>query len=375
MMNTARQTVTVHRRYASMDGLRGFAAFSVVMYHLGHWLGAPALAQNSGLAVDLFFCLSGYVLPLAYGRMVQEELSMAGFLSLRLIRLMPLIVAAILISGTFVTFRSSFRADRSLPMHTILAGILLGLLNLPFFGAPRALGGPELFPLNGPQYSLLLELVINAVWWIMRGRGSLVQSFAIAVPCAVLLCFTGLGGDVPETFWSGFPRVGASFFLGVAVFRLEHTLTPRLPYTAFFWTLAAIMAALFYVPVPLARPTQIVWVAMVSPLLVLAASRARIVGRTQRIFTYIGELSYPLYALHYPLFCWLNGAYRSAFGPQNVVVEVLLNLLADLVACHIVWKLYDLPVRRALTKLFASVGLNRIEQAAIVAPRPRARLP
>ena len=37
--------------YATLDGLRGFAALSVVLFHLGHWMHTPALAANSHLAI------------------------------------------------------------------------------------------------------------------------------------------------------------------------------------------------------------------------------------------------------------------------------------------------------------------------------------
>ncbi len=56
----------IDKHHAALDGIRGFAAVSVVVFHVGHWLDAP-IALNSGLAVDLFFLLSGYVLTRAYG--------------------------------------------------------------------------------------------------------------------------------------------------------------------------------------------------------------------------------------------------------------------------------------------------------------------
>jgi hypothetical protein len=42
------------KHYAALDGLRGFAAVSVVIFHIGHWLDMPSLAANAGLAVDVF---------------------------------------------------------------------------------------------------------------------------------------------------------------------------------------------------------------------------------------------------------------------------------------------------------------------------------
>jgi peptidoglycan/LPS O-acetylase OafA/YrhL len=53
--------------YQVLDGLRGTAAFSVLLFHIWEML-VPSLEQNpmahTFLAVDFFFALSGFVLPL-----------------------------------------------------------------------------------------------------------------------------------------------------------------------------------------------------------------------------------------------------------------------------------------------------------------------
>src|SRR5215471_3201251 len=98
--------VDKREHYATLDGLRGFAALSVVLFHFGHWMHKPALAANSHLAVDFFFCLSGFVLPLAYEERFRTTLTPLQFLRIRLIRLMPLIMLATLVSALYVLFRS-----------------------------------------------------------------------------------------------------------------------------------------------------------------------------------------------------------------------------------------------------------------------------
>jgi peptidoglycan/LPS O-acetylase OafA/YrhL len=50
-----------------------------VIFHIGDWLDMPSLAANAGLAVDVFFCLSGYVLSLAYGKRLGKTLSSFDF--------------------------------------------------------------------------------------------------------------------------------------------------------------------------------------------------------------------------------------------------------------------------------------------------------
>lgn len=335
------------KHYAALDGLRGFAAVSVLIYHLGHWLNAPFLATNSGLAVDLFFCLSGYVMPLAYYRHA-DRLSVSGFLGIRLIRLMPLIVFAILISAPYVAVRDRLSAG-GVPYAALATAVLLSLLNLPYFGAPRTIGGPELFPLNGPQYTLFLELLVNILWWATRRLNQIWLSVILAILCFALLPWMGLGGDLPGNFWSGFPRVGASFFAGVAVFHLSARLTPWRGWTVIFWALAGVMTAIFFVPWEAPLTLQLIWVAPLSPLLVLSGTRARLSAGMNRLCILGGAVSYPLYCLHYPLFSWINGLYRSHFVTQNAWVEGPLVVVLVLALSFAALKLFDEPVRRILT--------------------------
>ena len=63
-----RTEITHTKHCTTLDGLRGFAALTVLGFHLGRWLDVPWLCANGNLSVDTFFCLSGYVLPLAYGK-------------------------------------------------------------------------------------------------------------------------------------------------------------------------------------------------------------------------------------------------------------------------------------------------------------------
>jgi peptidoglycan/LPS O-acetylase OafA/YrhL len=333
--------------FASLDGLRGIAAISVLIYHLGHWLDVPTLATNSGLSVDLFFCLSGFVLPLAYQRR-SDMLSIRQFLEIRLVRLMPLLVLGIAITTPYVVLRSRFKPDGGVPYIPLAISLILGLFNLPYFNAPRSVGGPLLYPLNGPQYTIFLELLVNALWWGTRRVNQIQLSLTLAIVCFLILTRTGLGGDVPATFWSGFPRVGASFFAGVATFHLNGRVPNWRGWTAVFWSLVTVMLILFYVPYEAPLAIQLFWLVL-SPILVLAGARARLSTRMSEMGVLGGALSYPIYCLHYPIFCWINGMYRAHFGPQNIMREGPIVTVVVLILSYEALKLYDEPIRQALS--------------------------
>ncbi len=333
--------------YAALDGLRGFAALSVVFYHIGHWLNVPHLAANSGLAVDFFFCLSGFVLALVYDRRFRCGLSIIQFMRQRLIRLMPLTALATLISALYVFFRA-FMFKNPISVYELALATLLGIINIPFLTASSSLGGPQVFPLNGPQYSLFLEIVVNLFWSALRSFNQLWLSLAIFIVCLGILPFSGLGGDEVATFWSGFPRVGVSFFAGVAVFHIDSRTKPRSDFQMAFWFIAALMGVCFYYPYPLPLRIELIWIAILSPLLVYTGSKVRLLGKVRMVALVGGELSYPIYALHYPIFCWMNGSYQAVMKQQNVVFEGLLLIGCVLIASYVALKKYDEPFRKWL---------------------------
>lgn len=341
--------------YAALDGLRGVAAFSVLLYHLGHWLNKPFLASNAGLAVDFFFCLSGYVLSVAYRARLDSGMPATTFMRVRLIRLMPMIVIGTLFSSAYLAVRILF-LHYPAPGGQLLLALVLGLLCLPNFWAPQTIGGPQVFPLNGPQYTLFLEFVINLAWAVTKKADSLVLSLVIAAICFAAMAETGIGGDEVGNFLKGLPRVFASFYAGVAIFHLQARY-PVLRSPAIgrlFLPLAIIMLAVFYFPYPLTLRPQFVWILIGSPLLVLAGSQVKPVGMTEQLALLSGELSYPVYALHYPIFVWVNGMYQELLHRRDFLPDSALTGLIVPLACYLLLQIYDKPVRAWLERRLAA---------------------
>src|SRR5437763_7921827 len=88
------------RHYKTLDGLRGVAAVTVVIFHIFEtFSGGDHTRQiiNHGyLAVDFFFVLSGFVIGYAYDDR-WGKMSLGGFFKRRLIRLHPMIIIGMLI--------------------------------------------------------------------------------------------------------------------------------------------------------------------------------------------------------------------------------------------------------------------------------------
>ncbi|HRO69366.1 MAG TPA: acyltransferase family protein, partial [Chitinophagaceae bacterium] len=61
--------------FVILDGLRGVAALAIVVFHFMEWV-FPDITRNfighGFLAVDFFFCLSGFVIAYAYDQRLEK---------------------------------------------------------------------------------------------------------------------------------------------------------------------------------------------------------------------------------------------------------------------------------------------------------------
>jgi peptidoglycan/LPS O-acetylase OafA/YrhL len=88
-LNTERK-----HRFLALDGLRGVAAFAVVLYHFRWSNHLTGPFQNGYLAVDLFFILSGFVIYANYSALPDLR-SALHFIWLRFFRVYPLHLAVL----------------------------------------------------------------------------------------------------------------------------------------------------------------------------------------------------------------------------------------------------------------------------------------
>lgn len=157
--------------YNILDGLRGAAALMVVWYHIFEGFafakGAPVIDSfNHGyLAVDFFFMLSGFVISYAYDDRWNGRMTTWQFFKRRLIRLHPMIIMGALIGTVTFLLQGGVKWDGThTPAVWVLVAFLLTCLFLPAYpGAGYEIrGNGEMFPLNGPAWSLFLNT--SATW-------------------------------------------------------------------------------------------------------------------------------------------------------------------------------------------------------------------
>lgn len=88
------------------------------------------------------------------------------------------------------------------------------------------------------------------------------------------------------------------------------------------------------------------------PLIVLMGAGSNVSGRSVTVCKFFGEISYPLYIIHYPLVylqvAWMHNHPDAPLGAHIFVsISVFVMAIAVAYACL---KLYDIPVRNWLKK-------------------------
>jgi peptidoglycan/LPS O-acetylase OafA/YrhL len=342
----------LRHRYVYLDGLRGLAAISVMLFHNGAALFfINRVAPRAYLAVDFFFLMSGFVLAAAYdGRLAAGQVSFRRFMGLRFARLYPMIFAGTMLGATVALGKMSMTG--ALHAGSVGWACLMGLSLLPL---PSSLLNGFIFPLDGPLWSLFYELVANTAY---GGAARYLGSFALALIVSLGATATVIAASIHGAFNLGSNpgalaavaatgRVCFSFFGGIILFRAfdrlgRFTISPSI--------CTIVLVFIFAAPVLLGHwYLDAVCVGFVFPVILLAGARATVTGGAAKICNFLGEISYPLYAIHYPIlriFLYIQEKYQ--LESLRLAVGLAVEVLVAIVTAYIALKIYDEPARRYL---------------------------
>ena len=361
-------------RFGALDAYRGIAALAVVVFHLRGVKLGPNLLPHAYLAVDFFFILSGFVIAYTYEAKLAAGMTVGDFLGRRFIRLYPMVFLAVSLGAVVLLMKVYAAPDRVDPLGKVLGSIASNLAILPnLFGGPASRG--DLFPGNGPLWSIFLEIVVNVVWCTALVRtGTRVLSVFVALCFLALMAFTLTSGSANlgfdwQTLPAGLARIGYGFGLGHLMYRAKGLIVVK-QRTLAKAAGACLLAIVFCGPriVGLDAVWDMVCIGLVMPLIVILGLNSTDHRRLDRLF---GEVSYPLYATHFPILLLASGLHQSR--PQLALAPLLAAtaiLIAATTAAAL--KLYDEPVRLWLgEKLRAHRGTRGL--LSVADGRPSAR--
>ena len=364
--------------YHLLDGLRGVAALMVIWYHVfeGYAFagGTTIDTFNHGyLAVDFFFILSGFVIGYAYDDRWGKNFTMKDFIKRRLIRLHPMVIMGAVVGAITFYIQGSVQWDGT---HIGISMVMLSLLCTIFFipAMPgvgyEVRGNGEMFPLNGPCWSLFFEYIGNILYALFIRRLSnkaltiVVVLLGVALASFAIFNVSGYGNiGVGWTldgvnFIGGLLRMLFPFSMGMLLSRNFKPMKLR----GAFWICTLVMIALFAVPYLEGTESictngiyEAFCIIIAFPILLwIGASGTTTDKKSTQICKFLGDISYPIYVIHYPFmylfYAWLI---KNQLFTLGETWQVALCVYAwNILFAYLCLKLYDEPVRKYLGKRF-----------------------
>lgn len=334
-----------------LNGLRGLAAIVVVVFHFMEIIihdFSKNFISHGYLAVDFFFCLSGFVVAYAYDNRI-EGMGLKTFIKLRLIRLQPLVVIGSVLGLL------TFLLDPFINLYALYGfkeTVLLFLAST--FLIPYPVVSERyfnLFNLNAPSWSLFWEYVANFVYAIGLFRISKKLLAPLVIVAAAGLFYLGyvtnnlLGGWSGGTFFEGLARITFSFLMGMLILRSNFIIKNKLGLLG----LSALLLLAFLTP----HHPQWNWlvdpllVVFYFPLLVALGAGASLSPKLYKINKFSGDISYPLYMTHYP-FMWVFANYVVVKQPSTAELSwvIPISTILLIILAYVVSEFMDFPIRR-----------------------------
>jgi peptidoglycan/LPS O-acetylase OafA/YrhL len=336
-------------RIDALTGLRGLAAFAVVVFHLcstplmpPELPGALPATASFYMGVDLFFLLSGFVLMHVHG---------SDF--------------AVICSNQVWRFYS-LRLARIYPVHfSILVVLVVGVAAQSLLStAGMALQSPERFPIDGLAKHLLLLGWSSPTWnppawslsaeWVAYLAFPLVASLVVrlSLPATITVLVLAAGGFavVYATLFDflldrhGLLRVAFEFPMGCLLYCIARRLPPWTPMPLLI-AAAGFAWALFGT-----RWGDLAVVPLLGAIILACAGR----NTVSRVLSagwivWLGEISYSVYMVHVLILGLLGRVAARAFPHAGTVVQPALLVLAAgvvVVAAAILHHLVERPARQ-----------------------------
>lgn len=373
-------------RFYSLDVLRGLAALSVVFWHWQHFFFSGTklgtfdvtrlplyewvfiLYTKGWLAVDLFFSLSGFVFYWLYAKRIsQNEISPSKFALLRFSRLYPLHFATLFIVAVSQLWLINASDSYFVYQNNDGKHFLLNLIFASSWGFERG------YSFNGPIWSVSVEVLLYALFFSC--------SRMFPVRAIVLIIISIVGFLVIQRFYQPIGRGVGSFFLGGCVFLAYQAIVTSHRATAltkwvvilmistwvativtmqqgvdlslltiraapFLWRFDAsfqwiVQKILSYWPILVLFPLSILSLALIE------THR----GSLGRRVSFIGDISYSSYLLHFPLQLLFSVAVTRFYADNAVYYSPWLMLLfftVLILTCLISFRYFEMPAQKYL---------------------------
>lgn len=375
---------SIPQRFYSLDALRGIAALSVVLWHWQHFFaplnqGGAAFAverqpffpylsffyRHGFTAVELFFCLSGFVFFWLYGQAIaQRDVPFGRFAVLRLSRLYPLHLATLLFVAAAQQVHWAVTQHYFVYTGNDTYHFLLNLLFVSSWGFEKA------WSFNAPIWSVSVEIFLYGVFFVLcrtlRPRLPVIL-LAIAAGWFMLAPVHALGQGHIFFFLGGLAFKAYEAIMQRGASRPASLLVPLL--TLACWA-GAVWAAGQQPQIEIAPSLRrlgddafAIAIHVLFPLTILSLALLETRrGSLGKRIAFIGDLTYSSYLLHFPLQLTVATAVAAfSISPDIFYSRALfLGFAAVLcVASYATYHRFEVPAQRWIRKRYAADGVAK----------------
>lgn len=343
---------------ASLTGIRALAAFLVLFLHADQnipvGISQIGFVSHGYLGVDLFFMLSGFILTYVYFDSMRQPTwrTFGIFMWHRFIRLYPVhitvlaaLVAVVLAAGRFGL---NLRSPETFTLDALPSQILL----------IHAWGVSDHVSWNVPSWSISAEWFVYLCFPLVAAGFARVHSksallLIAAASLAIAALIFSLAGWGLSGAWiapSALVRIAGSFVCGAALYRYATLRSALESKSTRNDAIAMIALAAFLVGPSLG----VLDFALIGLLAVFIAALAMSSGVTARVFSlapmvWLGEISYSLYMVHFPVLRALNIVLKperlAAMGSVGAVAVYILALGVCVACAAVLYYLVERPLR------------------------------
>lgn len=332
------------KRYYALDAFRGIAASLVFLYHMPNLsiLTSNTFITKSGIFVDLFFILSGFVIYHNYKDKTFDVSGSIVFIKKRLKRLVPLHIFTLTVLlalevfkyASYNYFPYSETPFSSNSWQSFWPQLLL-LNSTPFYVD---------FSWNGPNWSISAELisyivfVFTSILSFSKKKLSLIFSIGIVILGYLFFYLKYASFDTTIDFNFSFIRGLIGFNLGVCMYMVSHQLKAKVKRSSqLFWSISEIIISVIVIGLvssinPLIKHNfYIIHSAFAVLILVFSIEGGSMSTLLKHDwFQKIGKWSYSIYLNHIFLISIYQMLVLKLFNLQGIsliVSEILLVVL------------------------------------------------
>ena len=342
-------------RIEQLTFTRFIAAISIVIYHYGkntfpfNQSFLPGIFEQANVGVSYFFILSGFVMVIAYSK--YSYIHFKDYIKRRLARIYPVYLLASLILLPYL-----FIAN-----HNILfTDILLNLSMLQSWFPSKALS------FNVPAWSLSVEMFFYTSFPLLINKiyaGKTLKSIFLIVLSVFVVSQLIFHFLIFSNYYQGYPSFSHSLSFYFPLLHINEFLIGNL---AGFWfihkkqirsnnllllVLFALLLVLLVADLPVNFHNGLLAILFV-PIIVLLSSNKSLITRVfkNKIFVFLGEISYGIYILQFPVFSWCKSVLKH-FEITNAHVVFYIGLTILIALSALSYTYVERPLRKRINKL------------------------